>query len=365
MSSSKRTVRKKNLVRSKDSKSTKYDLFQLNEHIMNYFESEYESLDSLKKELKALEWIMNNGELSEYYSASDKYKELSERIYMIESGKKEAQYIYKTENILKEYDDILKDPIKIDFSTGKAKTDETRKHKILESFINIAREYIDIEPIVAKEIVMSCDKCKQELLQTDDLLFVCQGCGYSERSLTTITTYQDNTRINSSQRYVYDKRSNFLNSIKEFQGIQNTTISPDIVKDLYEQIKSHDLTIDRVTKDHIYEFLKITGHNDSYKDRNLLYTEITGKPSPDISHLVSSLLVMFDIAMPVFERVKSPDRLNFLHGQFVLFKFLQLLGWDCKDDDFYILKTRDKILEHDEKWKIICNELNWVYIPTV
>jgi hypothetical protein len=347
------------------SKVNDIDLFQLNEYILNYFENEYNSLENLKKDLKISTWISKNGELSEQYKGLTKCKELTERIFLIESGKKEAEYIFKTENILKEYDVLLKNPIKIDFSSGKETTDETRKNKLFYDFINIAREYVTIDMNITKESSIICIECKKDMVQSDDLLFVCECCGYSERMLTTVTNYQDNTRINSNQRYVYERRANFLNIIKEFQGIQNTKISEGVRKDLHEQIKNHDLTKDRITKDHIYEFLKISGHSDAYKDRNLLYTEISGKSSPDISHLVPMLLIMFDIALPVFERIKSPDRLNFLHGQFVLFKFLELLGWNCNEDDFYILKTREKIIEHDQRWKIICEELDWVYIPTV
>ena len=30
-----------------------------------------------------------------------------------------------------------------------------------------------------------------------------------------------------------------------------------------------------------------------------------------------------------------------------------------------LLKSREKLQEHDEVWKQICNDLKWQYIPTV
>lgn len=345
----------------------KHDIFEINKTIMDLLQSEYDSLDNLKKQLKKYEHVAINGEISEQYSAIENAKKLKEKIFMIESGKRTAQYIFKTENIIKEYEEILEKPIKIDFENGKTCSDENRKNVLLVNFVNIAKEYIDLDPVILKRQVMTCESCKIELLQTDDLLFVCEKCGYSERDLAAVTNYQDNSRINSSQRYVYDKRANFLNAIKEFQGIQNTTISDAVREDLRDQFESHGITKDRITKDHIYEFLKITKHSDNYKDLNLLYTEFTGKESPDISHLVSQLQTMFDMALPVFEfdREKHTDRINFMSGQFVLYKLLQLLGYPCSDDDFLMLKTWDRKLEHDQKWKIICEELGWIYIPTV
>jgi hypothetical protein len=358
-------IMKRNVRKRASQKDVTHDIFEINDRVMRFFQTEHESLDSLKKQKKNAEWVINNGELAEQHSAMVKAKKLEEQIYLIESGLREAQYIHKTEKILKEYEDIMEKPIKIDFNSGKTSNDEIRKRDLLIEFVNIARDYIDIEPITVKKQMFLCEFCNEEMLQRDDLQFVCKSCGCSERALAAVTNYQDNSRINSSQRYVYEKLANFLNSIKEFQGKQNTTVPKIVRTDLDDQIKSHDITVDRLTKDHIYEFLKITDHTDHYKDINMLYTEITGKSSPDISHLVTPLRQMFKMALPVFERIKSPDRLNFLNGQFVLFKFLQLLEFNCSEDNFYILKTREKILEHDEKWKIICEELDWPYIATV
>ena len=46
-------------------------------------------------------------------------------------------------------------------------------------------------------------------------------------------------------------------------------------------------------------------------------------------------------------------------------KLLQKLKYPCREEDFYILKTREKMLEHDQIWKKICAELLWTYVPTV
>lgn len=355
----KRSIRKRNNL------DTKHDIFQIHEKIMKKLEKEYNNLPALKKELEVNEKIMNSGKLKDQYKAIVKYNSIKRDIELIESGKKIAQYIYKSEDIIKRYNEILKKPITIDFDTGK-KDNENQIKPLLVEFVNIAREYVDISPIaLSRRNVMNCENCNIEMFQHEDLLFVCEKCGYSERTLEAVTNYQDNSRINTSQRYVYEKRANFLNSIKEFQGIQNTSIPDEVRKGLIDQITSHDISREKLTKDHIIDFLKIIDKTDHYKDTNLLFSELTGKPAPDISDYVSSLLSMFDMALPVFERVKSPDRLNFLNGQFVLFKFLQLLGYPCNEDDFYPLKTRDKVLEHDQKWKIICDELEWYYIPTI
>ena len=115
----------------------------------------------------------------------------------------------------------------------------------------------DFDPKLSNDLEIfrrkNCENCNIEMLQHEDLLFVCEKCGYSERALEEVTNYQDNSRINSSQRYVYEKCANFLNSIKEFQ---NTTIPDEVKKELIDQITSHDIDRSKLTKDHIIDFLK-------------------------------------------------------------------------------------------------------------
>ena len=150
-----------------------------------------------------------------------------------------------------------------------------------------------------------------------------------------------------------------------FQAKQNNSINDNVYKDVLDKIKSHDLKIEQITKDHIYEFLKITKHTDAYEDIMLIYCEITGAKPPDISHLEPQLFELFDEIDAIYERIKPVDRVNFLNGQFVLFKLLQKLKYPCHEDQFSVLKTRDKMLEHDRLWKLICAELHWSFVSTV
>jgi hypothetical protein len=190
-------------------------------------------------------------------------------------------------------------------------------------------------------------------------------CGFAVKHFASVASYQENNRINVAQRYVYDKRAHFGDSIKKFQGKQNTTISEEVYKDLWAKLKSHDIPIEKLTKDHLYEFLKLTKHSDHYEDIILIYSEMTKKSAPNISKLEQKLFALFDEVDPVYERVKPVGRVNFLNGQYVLYKLLQKLRYPCRTTDFYILKTRDKMLQHDQIWKKICAELHWTFIATV
>lgn len=358
--------KKKSITKKCNKKYDTHNILELNKTILTLLEEEYNSIPELNKKKDQLQWIINNSDSdTEIQLAEKEFKNLSSKIDLIKSGFREAKYIHKTENLLKEYNSILEQPVKVDFMNNYISDKEDRKQIILMEYLNIAKDYISVKPLEGQVKSMKCEQCFIELQKVEDFLYVCPVCGYSIKHFASIASYGENNRINISQRYVYDKRSHFGDSIKKYQGKQNTTIGPQVYTDLWNKLRSHDIPIERFTKDHLYEFLKLTKHTDHYEDITLIYYEMTGISPPDISHLEQQLFSFFDQIEPIYERVKSPDRTNFLNGQFVLFKLLQKLRYPCKEEDFYILKTRDKMLEHDQIWKKICCELSWTFISTV
>lgn len=345
---------------------TSQDIYEMHHRILKLLNDEYEQLTDLKQRYSRLEWISKNSDtLLERQQANQELAKLRTQIQLIESGFREAKYILATEKILVKYNEILKEPIKIDFMGNKNSDQHQRKQIIINEFLNVAKDYIPIQPIEAVQQNILCEECEIELQKEDDFLFVCPICGFAIKQFASVASYQENNRINIAQRYVYDKRAHFGDSIKKFQATQNTTISAQVYKDLWEKIGSHDIAIEKLTPDHVYEFLKLSGHSDHYEDITLIYCEMTKKPPPNISHLEQQLYTLFDQVDLVYERVKPAGRVNFLNGQFVLFKLLQKLKYPCREEDFYILKTREKMLEHDQIWKKICQELSWTYISTV
>jgi len=359
---------KEQIVFEKVKKKTnqEYNICELNTQILNLFENEYNSLPSLQKKCNRYKWIYDNADNeTDKQRAYIEWIQMLEKIEQIDSGFREAKYIHQVEPLLKEFDKLLSKPVKVDFMGNKIYDQQDKKEVIISDFLNIAKNYIDIVPIQGKKKELVCEDCNIDLQREDDFIFICPICGFEYKQLTSNSGYNENSRINTAQRYVYEKRVHFGDSIKKYQGIQNTTILPNVYEDILAKIKSHEIPIKNLTKEHLYHFLKSTGHSDHYENMTLIYYEITGIKPPDISHLEGKLYEFFDQIEPIYERIKSPDRSNFLNGQFILYKLLQKLKYPCKEEDFYILKTRDKMLEHDQIWKQICRELSWTFIPTV
>ena len=352
--------------RKKSDGNQTQDIFELHSQILDILEEEFNQLTDLKKKTTRFEWIITNSDDEvERQLANNELSKLKTQVNLIESGYREAKYIHRTEGMLNEFTEILNQPIRVDFMGNRVFDQYDRKQALIIEFLNVAKDYITVQPVEGQKRSMLCDECRVELQREDDFLFVCPLCGFAVKHFASVVSYQENNRINVAQRYVYDKRAHFGDSIKKFQAKQNTTISEDVYRDLWDKLHSHDIPIEHLSKDHLYEFLKLTRHSDHYEDITLIYCEMTSNAAPNISHLEHKLFALFDEVDPVYERVKPLGRVNFLNGQFVLFKLLQKLKYPCREEDFYILKTREKMLEHDQIWKKICHELSWTYIATV
>src|SRR6185503_15511622 len=101
-----------------------------------------------------------------------------------------------------------------------------------------------------------------------------------------------------------------------------------------------------------------------YDDINLLFHIITGEPCPDLSNIVEGLYEDFDKLEEVLSQIKDENRSNSLTVNYKLYKLLQKWAFPCRKSDFYILKTKTKEDEHDEKMKEAWDILGWSWIPT-
>jgi len=214
-----------------------------------------------------------------------------------------------------------------------------------------------------------CSLCKTEGESTiSDNHFVCEKCGLvsSTAHNNSGMSYKDIDRVNMSSKYTYDRRTHFRDCINQFQGKQNSTIDPKVYADLEKEFVSHGLipkeykdlpreeAFRQITKEHVLLFLKETGHTKHYEDVTLIFSQLTGKPAPDISHMENQLMRDFDQLTELYDKkYKTSERKNFINTQYVLYQLLRRHKYPCRREDFNILKTIDRKYYHDT----ICAEL--------
>ena len=84
--------------------------------------------------------------------------------------------------------------------------------------------------------------------------------------------------------------------------------------------------------------------------------------SPELEEKLFNLFI--ELQAPYAKH--CPDyRVNFSNYYYVLYKLCELLGETDYIVDIPMLKDREKLIEQDETWKKMCQELDWEFIPTV
>jgi hypothetical protein len=213
-----------------------------------------------------------------------------------------------------------------------------------------------------------CELCHNDsdAFSIYDSHFVCEKCGFVSTTTHTNISYKDIDRVNISAKYTYDRRTHFRDCINQYQGKQNVCVETKVYDDLCEQLRLHGLipedylslskseAFQDISKEQILIFLKELGYTKHYEDVVLIHHQLTGKPTPDVSHLENDLLRDFDALTELYDKkYKNSERKNFINTQYVLYQLLRRHKYPCKKEDFNILKTVDRKYYHDT----ICAEL--------
>ena len=356
-----------------------YNVFHIDAKIREKLLSRISTLDKLKEDLQKTLWILHHGDNPvDRILAKTQASLLRRTMQDLESTFELVLYSMRTEDILMEYRELLSSAGARSFITLEPNNKDitsSKSSELISRYLCIAQEYIEIDNLQYHPEKLRCPACQGVEFKMDDenSTYICTYCFTEIDVLDDTPSFKDTDRVNMSSRYTYTKRGHFVDAMKRFQGTQNT--DPQKIKNVVDILlvemerhnlkKNSDNRKEQVTKDHLYMFLyenKLSGY---YDDINLLYHIITGEPCPNISEYEDTLLDLFEKQEDAYRQVQDPDRINSLNVNYKLYKLLQKVGYPCKKDDFYILKTKNKEDEHDEvlrrAWEDI---LRWEWIFT-
>ncbi len=296
-------------------------------------------------------------------------------------------YERDTAPILAEYRAILAKPIKMSFM-GKSSHSDDQKHSLVNAFITVLKQYYGPFglPFAAISIPVfdpkkkKCPSCDQPVLcdVIEGRTSICLHCGREEELFGTSSSYKDASRVNVSSKYTYERKIHFKDCMNQYQGKQNASIPDKCYEDIHAQLIFHCLLIGdidtpkevryaKVTKSHIFHFLKETGWTKHYEDVNLIYHNVTGKRLDDISHLEAKLLDDFDVLSNAYDKKYKQsykiERKSFINTQYVLFQLLRRHKHPCREEDFNMLKTLDRKCFLDDVCSQLFQELGWNFTP--
>lgn len=359
------------------------DLGAFDREIREAFEREKVRLSAYQNQLHVLKSLtvkLNTLDVVE------EVRKLEEKITAIQDETQLQSYHLNTMTILAEYRKLTTQTKKISFVGKRVDTTGEREQQLYSQYIAVANPYRELLglPLLDKAIVKTkanvststkvvCDACKGTEFQVDDVTRICQTCGVE--SDIPMHGVNEGLAIASTKSGSYDRRVHFRDCINQYQGKQHCTIEKKVYDDLKEEFrKNHLLNEDeegyarfsRIRKEHVNIFLKVLNYTKHYENVNLIHYNLTGKKPDDISYLEETLMKDFDALTELYDqKFRSViDRRNFINTPSVLYQLLRKHKHPCKDEDFVLLKTVERMSFHDSILEELFRELGWNYYST-
>ena len=210
-----------------------------------------------------------------------------------------------------------------------------------------------------------CNIAREEI--TSEGILVCPKCGSEEYALVVsdFPSFRDPPKERNNYAY---KKQNHLNEIlNQFQAKESTEIPEDVMSEVICEIRKRRIdNIALLTEQNIREILKKLNRNRYYEHAAHILSRLNGNPPPTITPEIE------DKIRAMFQEVQAPyllycpdERRNFLSYSYIIYKFLELLELDEYKVHFQLLKSRDRLIQHDTIWKKICEYLQWEFIQSV
>jgi energy-coupling factor transporter ATP-binding protein EcfA2 len=251
------------------------------------------------------------------------------------------------------------------FFAGAAPEGSSRKQMFDEY---VARMKLTNNPEVLQqqtEHCMGCNVAREEI--SSEGILVCPKCGSEEYALVVSDFQSFRDPPKERNNYAY-KKINHLNEIlNQFQAKESTIIPDEVMNEVVLEIRKRRISnIADLTEKEIREILKKLGRSKYYEHAAHILSRLNGNPPPTITpEIEEKIRAMFQEIQAPFLLYCPNDRTNFLSYSYILYKFFELLDLDEYKVYFPLLKSRDRLIAHDQIWAKICDYLKWEFIRSV
>lgn len=356
------------------------------------------SLNTIRNKLKKLNKKslaeLDEDTLDQIHILEQKEKEICREINKIKNDDDITKYYSDTGNILFQYFDSYNlDQYSDDLSTDSSKSEENntgqqsildfvnintydnkreanvqhKRKKLLEQYLcKVDKEYIKVSE--KDESYKKCPNCNRErTLNSAESLLECHKCGTTDFIYIDCDkpSYKDPPPEQSN--YAYKEINHFKEWLAYAQAKESTEIPPIIFNSILLEIKKQRIrNLASLNKNKIRKMLKKLGFAKYYEHAPLILMKLTNIPPIRFSdHLENKLIEMFTEVLTIYRSVKPDNRTNFFSYSYILYKFLELLGYDEYKTYFTLFKGNENLKNQDKIFAKICKILRWEFIPSI
>jgi len=351
---------------------TRTNIYDLHEKKLEYFENEKGNLNN---------YIFDLDKYNREYSRSGN-RDLREKINVLTDKIDDIKNDISLNDYLLDFFKIIDESKKnnqFENLNPKGNMDIFINSKINNSKSDLYNNYIqafnpELKQLnILKSERIVCNNCKSDnfMFEYKSSTSVCINCGLS---INTVINDDPNPVYTENLEQVivfnYKRNNHFQECLNQLQAKENTTIPPKILQDLAVEFKKYNISDPKLfTTALVKSYLKKLKYNKYYEHIPTIINEFCCLKAPKLTlELEQQLKIMFDEIQVPFEKysgIVCPERKNFLNYNYVFYKMCQLLNKDEFLNFFPLLKSREKLYEHDLIWKGICNDLRWEFIASI
>lgn len=304
----------------------------------------------------------------------NKIREYKNIIYSLKKEKKDyylnnSQYIFQYFEDKKNINNVSKSNTDIvyDFFNNKNKIilqKDNNLSNIDKYFYYVNNRLINLDNFCFNsDICTSCKKGELVYVESDGIC-VCKNCFVSFKYLIENEKPSYKEPPKEVCFHAYQRINHLREILAQFQAKESTHIPQMVFDDIKNQVKKERLKIEDLTNEKIKEILKNRDHNKYYEHIPYIKDKLGIKPPVMPPDLEETLCNLFNETQKPYAKYCPPDRVNFLNYYYTLYKLCELLGETKYLSEFPMLKDREKLIEQDEIWKKICNDLGWEFKRT-
>ena len=237
-------------------------------------------------------------------------------------------------------------------------------NNVQKFFTNLDQTFININDyIYATDICQSCNKGEMIPVEHEGIM-VCNVCAKQVTYLIENEKPSYKEPPKEACFYAYKRINHFKEILAQFQAKETTQIPEEVLENIKQQLTKERINLSKFTNSKAKEVLKKLGYNKYYEHIPFIKDKLGIKPPIMTPELEETLCNLFMEIQGPYAKFCPDDRVNFLNYYYTVYKLCELLEKSEFLSYFPMLKDKEKRIEQDDIWKKICEELNWVFIPT-
>ena len=237
-------------------------------------------------------------------------------------------------------------------------------NNVQKFFTNLDQTFINIHDYTyATDICQSCNKGEMIPVEHEGIM-VCNICAKQVTYLIENEKPSYKEPPKEACFYAYKRINHFKEILAQFQAKETTQIPEEVLENIKQQLHKERIPLSKFTNSKAKEVLKKLGYNKYYEHIPFIKDKLGIKPPIMTPELEETLCNLFMEIQGPYAKFCPDDRVNFLNYYYTVYKLCELLEKTEFLSYFPMLKDKEKRIEQDDIWKKICEELNWVFIPT-